>query len=226
MAQQTPVRRSPTAASQPTRRATTRAASTAVAETTDVVSAAASEGALVASTAVGSGQEIARSAGQDVKELAATVKQQAGQVGTELKDQALQILEETKGQLQTRADAQTEKLAQTLRSLGNKAGAVAKGWPNEESSVRQYVWQAAEKLDLAADEIELRGIDGLVDEVSAFARRNPTAFVVGAAVAGFGVGRVLRAGSGGSDAGDLVDEEIVVDETDVEAVPYGELGAG
>lgn len=230
MAQQTPVRRSSTAApspGQPVRRATTRAASTAVDETAEVASAARGQGALVASTAVGSGQEIARSAGQDVRELASTVKEQAGQVGTELKDQALQLIEETKGQLQTRADAQAAKLAQGLRSLGNKAGAVAKGWPNEESSVRGYVWQAAEKLDMAADEIELRGIDGLVDEVSAFARRNPTAFVVGAALAGFGVGRVLRAGSGDTQdelaVDEVVEDEIVVEE---EPVAYGELGAG
>ena len=220
MAQQTPVRRRPSAATPPARRATTRAAATAVDESAQVASAARAQGAELASTAVASGQEMARTAGQDAKELAATVKEQAGQVGTELKEQALQLVEETKGQLQIRADAQTEKLAQSLRSLGNKAGAVAKGWPNEESSVRQYVWQAAEKLDQAADEIELRGIDGLVDEVSAFARRNPTAFMVGAAVAGFGIGRILRAGTGADD------EVVVEDETDVGAVAYGELGTG
>ena len=226
MAQQTPVRRSPTAATspaQPARRATTRAASTAVDEAGQVASTARAHGTEVASTAVASGQEMARTAGQDVKELAATVKEQAGQVGADLKDQALQLIDETKDQLQSRADAQTEKLAQSLRTLGNKAGAVAKGWPNEESSVRQYVWQAAEKLDQAADEIELRGIDGLVDEVSGFARRNPTAFIVGAAVAGFGIGRILRAGSSG---GDTDEAEIVVADDDIEAVAYEELGAG
>jgi hypothetical protein len=224
MAQQTPVRRRPTAATsaaRPARRTTTRAASTAVDESAQVASTARTQGAEVASTAVASGQEMARTAGQDVKELAATVKEQAGQVGTELKEQALQLVEETKGQLQSRADAQTEKLAQSLRSLGNKAGAVAKGWPNEESSVREYVWQAAERLDQVADEIELRGIDGLVDEVSALARRNPTAFMVGAAVAGFGIGRILRASAASSD-----DEVVVEDETDIEAVAYEELGAG
>ena len=72
-----------------------------------------------------------------------------------------------------------------------------------------------------ADEIELRGVDGLVDEVSAFARRNPTAFMVGAAVAGFGIGRILRASAAGSD-----DEVVVEDEAEIEAVAYEELGAG
>ena len=94
--------------------------------------------------------------------------------------------------------------------------------------MRQYVWQAAEKLDQAADEIELRGIDGLVDEVSAFARRNPTAFVVGAALAGFGVGRVLRAGSGSTDDADAQAAIVVVedDEDGIEAGAYRELGRG
>ena len=214
MAQQTPVRRSATAApppARPARRATKQAASTAAEETSRV-----------ASTAVAEGQEVARSAGQDVKELAATVKEQAGQVSGELRDQALQLVDEAKELLQTRADSQTEKLAQNLRRLGNKAGAVAQGWPNEESSVRQYVWQLAEKLDLAADEIELRGIDGLVDEVQSFARRNPTAFMVGAALAGFAVGRVIRAGSGPEEV-ETTDEAI---EVDVDPVAYGELGAG
>ena len=214
MAQQTPVRRSPTAApppARPARRATKQAASTAAEETSRV-----------ASTAVAEGQEVARSAAQDVKELATTVKEQAGEVSSELRDQALQLIDEAKELLQTRADTQTEKLAQNLRRLGNKAGAVAQGWPNEESSVRQYLWQLAEKLDVAADEIELRGIEGLVDEVQSFARRNPTAFMVGAALAGFAVGRVIRAGS----SADEVETTDVVIEADVDPVAYGELGAG
>jgi len=230
MAQQTPVRRSSTAATspaQPARTSTRRAASTAAGQAGQVASTAKAHGTEVATTAVATGQEMARTAGQDVKELAATVKEQAGQVGSELKDQALQLLDETKGQLQTRADAQAEKLAAGLRNLGNKAGAVAKGWPNEESSVRQVVWQAAEKLDQAADEIELRGIDGLIDEVSGFARRNPTAFIVAAAVAGFGVGRVIRAGGSEASQDDIVvEEDIVVEDDAVEAAAYHELGAG
>lgn len=210
MAQQTPVRRSPTAATPPARRTTREAAPTAADETTQA-----------ASTAVTTGQDVTRSAGQDVKELATTLKEQAGQVSDELRDQALQLVDEAKSLVQSRADSQTEKLAQGLRRLANKAGAVAQGWPNEESSVGQYVWQLAEKLDQAADEIELRGVDGLVDEVQGFARRNPTAFIVGAAVLGFGVGRVIRAGSGDGDA------EISGDDSDeVDAVAYEELGAG
>ncbi len=209
MAQQTPARRSATAATTPARRATRQAASTAAGETTRV-----------ASTAVSSGQEVARTASQDVKELATTLKEQAGQVSGEFRDQALGLVDEAKTLLQSRADTQTEKLAQGLRRLGNKAGGLAQGWPNEESSVRQYIWQLAEKLDVAADEIELRGVDGLVDEVQTFARRNPTAFMVGAAVVGFGVGRVIRASSS-ADA-ETTDEV----EVDVEGVAYQELGAG
>lgn len=209
MAQQTSARRSATAATTPARTATRQAASTAAGETTRV-----------ASTTVSSGQEVARTASQDVKELATTLKEQAGQVGGEFRDQALALVDEAKTLLQSRADSQTEKLAQGLRRLGNKAGALAQGWPNEESSVRQYIWQLAEKLDVAADEIELRGVDGLVDEVQTFARRNPTAFMVGAAVLGFGVGRVIRASSS-ADA-ETTDEV----EVDVEGVAYQELGAG
>ncbi len=213
MAQQTSARRSVAAETTPARRATRQAASTAADQTT-----------AVASTAVSSGQEVARSAGQDVRELATTLKEQAGQVSGEFRDQALQLVDEARTLLQTRADSQTEKLAQGLRRLGNKAGAVAQGWPNEESSVRQYVWQLAEKLDIAADEIELRGVDGLVDEVQSFARRNPTAFIVGAAVVGFGVGRVIRASSSTDDA----ETSEVADplDTDVEGGAYHELGAG
>ncbi len=213
MAQQTSARRSVAAETTPARRATRQAASTAADQTT-----------AVASTAVSSGQEVARSAGQDVRELATTLKEQAGQVSGEFRDQALQLVDEARTLLQTRADSQTEKLAQGLRRLGNKAGAVAQGWPNEESSVRQYVWQLAEKLDIAADEIELRGVDGLVDEVQSFARRNPTAFIVGAAVVGFGVGRVIRASSSTDDA----ETSEVADplDADVEGGAYHELGAG
>jgi uncharacterized phage infection (PIP) family protein YhgE len=209
MAQQTSVRRSPTAATPPARRATKQAASTAADETTRV-----------ASTAVTAGQDVARSASHDVKELATTIRDQAGELSGELRDQALQLVDEARNLVQARADSQTDRLAQALRRLANRAGAVAQGWPNDDSSVGPYVWQLAEKLDQAADEIELRGVEGLVDGVQTFARRNPTAFMLGAAVVGFGVGRLIRSGSASDDAASMDHDD------EMEAVAYGELGAG
>ena len=46
-----------------------------------------------------------------------------------------------------------------------------------------------------ANRLEMSGPQGLVDDVSSFARRRPGAFLLAAGVAGFAVGRIARAGA-------------------------------
>jgi hypothetical protein len=68
-----------------------------------------------------------------------------------------------------------------------------------------YAEQAAEWLDTSASYIEDRGIEGLAADVVDFARRRPGVFLAGAAVVGFGVGRLVRSGAVSSADGDGFD---------------------
>ncbi len=162
-------------------------------------SAASAQSQEVASAATDQGQRVAGVATRQAQEVKATVKEQATQLTQELTSQGRGLVQETKQQLQTQAHEQTQSLAQTLLRWGQETQALVEGRPEEAPTVRQYAQQAADKLTDVASEIEERGVEGLIDEVAQFARRRPGAFLLGAAVVGFGGGRLLRGASGDSD---------------------------
>lgn len=198
-----------TSAARPRRSApstpTTRpAVTTAKRETKKVASTATGQAKRVKGTAVGQSKVVARTANQDVRELAGTVREQADQVKGELADQARELLSETRDQFQAQADMQAGRLAAALFQVGTQAVALAGGRPADAGPLAQYAEQAAGWLDTCAAEIEERGLEGIASDVSDFARRRPGVFLAGAAVVGFGIGRLVRSGA---VSGDGIDEE-------------------
>lgn len=149
----------------------------------------------VKGAAVGSGKVVARTTKRDVRELAGTVRSQADQVKGELAGQARGMLAETQGQIQAQADVQASRLASALFQVGNQAVALSQGRPEQAGPLVDYAEQAATWLDDRASYIEERGLEGLATDVVDFARRRPAVFLAGAAVVGFGVGRLLRSGA-------------------------------
>ena len=168
-------------------------------EATRVKSTAATQAKQVKGTAVGQGKVVARTANQDVRELAGTVRTQADQVKGELAGQAKAMLDETRGQLQTQADIQATRAARALFQVGSQAVALSEGRPEQAGPLVDYAEQAAGWLDDTASYIEERGLEGLASDVVDFARRRPAVFLAGAAVVGFGVGRLIRSGAVSSD---------------------------
>ncbi len=169
-------------------------------EARKVTSTAKGEAKQVKGAAVGGTKVVARTAQQDARQLAGTVRSQAEQVRGELAGQARGMLAETQGQLQAQADMQASRLAGALFQVGGQAIALSQGRPAEAGPLVDYAEQAATWLDERASYIEERGLDGLATDVVDFARRRPGLFLAGAAVVGFGVGRLIR--SGGLTDGD------------------------
>ena len=164
-------------------------------ETRKVTSTAKAEAEQVKGAAVGGTKVVARTAKQDARELAGTVRSQAEQVKGELAGQARGMLAETQTQLQAQADLQASRLAGAIFQVGGQAVALAQGRPEQAGPLVDYAEQAANWLDDRASYIEERGLDGLATDVVDFARRRPAVFLAGAAVVGFGVGRLLRSGA-------------------------------
>ena len=189
----------------PSTATTPPATTTAKRETKRVASTTATQAKRVKGTAVGQSKAVARTANQDVRELAGTVRDQADQVKGELADQARELLSETRDQLQAQADLQAGRLAAALFQVGTQAVALAGGRPAEAGPLVQYAEQAANWMDMAAAEIEERGLEGIASDVTDFARRRPGVFLAGAAVVGFGIGRLIRSGA---VSGNGVDEEV------------------
>ena len=204
MAQQAIVTPRPMPAARPRKPAASRAAAAttkdeAKREAQRVKATAASQAKQVKGTAVGQTKVVARTAKQDVRELTGTVRDQADQVKGELASQARAMLSETQGQVQAQADLQASRVASALFQVGSQAVALSQGRPEQAGPLVDYAEQAANWLDGAAAHIEERGLDGLATDVVDFARRRPAVFLAGAAVVGFGVGRLIRSGGMSSD---------------------------
>ncbi|HEX2272987.1 MAG TPA: hypothetical protein VHG90_03835, partial [Acidimicrobiales bacterium] len=63
------------------------------------------------------------------------------------------------------------------------------------SNAANALYDAADRVYTVATSLEERGMGGVLEDVQAFARRRPAAFLAGAAVVGFGLGRAVRASS-------------------------------
>ena len=187
-----PTRTNPRAAKDATKQSAKR-------EATRVRSTATRQAKQVKGTAATQGKAVARTANQDARELAGTVRTQADQVKGELAGQARAMLDETRDQFETQADIQATRVGRALYQVGSQAVALSEGRPEEAGPLVDYAEQAAGWLDDTASYIEERGIEGLASDVVDFARRRPAVFLAGAAVVGFGVGRLVRSGAVSSD---------------------------
>lgn len=175
-------------------------ASAAMDEGEEVASAAAEEGRQVASQAADEGKEVVETARRDALELASTAKEQVSDISREVVEQGRGLLEETRTQLEDQANTQVEQLAQTLRRFGSETQALAEGRTSEAGELPGYLENVSGRLEGWADDLEARGVEGLVEGVKTFARRRPAVFLLGATAVGFGVGRLIRAKSEDSES--------------------------
>ncbi|MGW5851743.1 hypothetical protein ACWFQ8_28005 [Streptomyces sp. NPDC055254] len=170
--------------------------------------------AAVAHTAQDKAGEGAALVGGRAAEVGGTVKEQAANVVGEATAHARSLVGELRGQLQGQAQTQTEHLAQNVRRIAQELREMSEsGKPD--STMAGVARQLADRGNQVAASMEQRGPDGLVSDLQNFARRRPGAFLAGAAVAGFLVGRAGKGvtaaastasgtgeGSNGSTAGD------------------------
>ena len=161
------------------------------------------QGKQVAGAAAEQGKEVAGTAAQQGKEVAGTAaagaQQVAGEAAREIKDVARTATEEIRGlvgqvsgELQSQASTQTDRLAQGLRTLSGQLQSAGSGQPLEAGPVRDLATQAGSTFDQLSTRLSNGGVDGIVQDVSSFARRRPGVFLAGAATAGFFAGRILR----------------------------------
>jgi hypothetical protein len=152
----------------------------------------------------------ARQAGEATKqgaqEVAGTVKEQGREVTREARYQARSVAADLRGSVTGQARTQNQRLADGLRQMSDQFGQMG---PQDDSAAGQVVRRLGDGGRRAADYLEDRGPEGLLDDVQEFARRKPGTFLLIAAAAGFAIGRLGRAAmaaskddekSGASDA--------------------------
>lgn len=160
------------------------------------------------SSAGGTGQQARGEAGgtaertrEAASQVAGTVGEQGRAVAGEAAAQARSVAVGLRDRAGLEVRSQTHRLAETLRQWSDDLSSMAdSGKPD--SPARGLVGQVAERGRRMADYLDERGLGGAVDEVQRFARRRPGAFLAGAAVAGFLVGRMGKAAMRAQSAND------------------------
>jgi len=149
-----------------------------------------SHGQEAAEDAKGRAAEVTSHAQDAAHEVAGTAAEQAQNVKEETVRQARNLVSEASTQLSAQAGTQTQRLTGNLRDLGYELRQMADSGSGGTAS--ELVYQASDRVHQVAGFLEGREPSEILDDVRAFARRRPGAFLAGAAVLGMIAGRVGR----------------------------------
>ena len=170
----------------PSSRADSDATAAAMASSTGSSSASGSSGSKSASDMARETSDAARSRAQ---ELGQSARSEAASMADKGRSMAYAKAEEA----MERGASEVDTTAEHIRAAGREFG--------EGSYPAQAADYLATSLSDAANALRTQDIDGMMSEVTAFARRNPALFIGGAALLGFVGARMLKASerAGGGD---------------------------
>lgn len=133
------------------------------------------------------GQTAAQAGGQ----VAQTTKEQAANVVGEAKQQARDLVGEARTQVGDQAGQQKGRAVEGIRSLAGELDDMAQQG-GQSGLATEVAKQVASRAHGLADHLDRHEPAELLDQVRAYARRRPVAFLAGAAVLGVLAGRMTR----------------------------------
>jgi hypothetical protein len=155
-----------------------------------------SQGFETAATTPKSVTDQAISAGRDVKDkalgLAAASSETIKNQASEFVDAAKDVASEATDKLKQTVDSQKGAGADYVGSLAGTIRRAAKEFDGDLPIAGSYIRKAASQVEGVADTIRTGNFKDLVRGAQSFARRQPTAFLGMAVLAGFGVVRFLK----------------------------------
>lgn len=147
--------------------------------------------------AKGEARGVANEAASAGHAVADVTKGEARNVAHEAKYQARDLMNQTRQELTDQAATQQRRAAEGLRSIHQELSSMARN-SQEQGLATDLVRQAAGRAGSFADWLDNRDPGSLLDEVKAYARRRPGAFLAIAAGAGLLAGRLTRSLAAGS----------------------------
>jgi len=142
------------------------------------------------STATETAKQASESAKQTASQVADTAMEQGRQVAGQVRQQARSVAADVRQSVGQQARTGNQKMAEGLRRIADDLGTMADGQAG--SPAQQLVTRLSDSGRRAADYLEQRGPEGVLDEIQEFARRKPGTFLLAAAAAGFVIGRLGR----------------------------------
>ena len=135
--------------------------------------------------------EVGQSAGGAAAHVAKHSKEQVGEVAAEAQRQARDLLGEARTQVSQQAGNQRDRLTEALMSVGSELEEMAdKGGRGGIAS--EIARQGARQIRSMAGQLDGREPADLFGDLRTYARRRPTAFLLGALAAGVVAGRLTR----------------------------------
>jgi uncharacterized protein YjbJ (UPF0337 family) len=125
------------------------------------------------------------------KHVAGVARDEAGNVAGEAKTQAKDLLHQARGEVRDQAGSQQKRAASGLHSISQQLGSMADG-AQEPGVATDLARQASQRAHDVAAWLERGDPDQLLEDVRAFARRRPGAFLGIALAAGVVAGRLTR----------------------------------
>lgn len=149
----------------------------------------------MARTAKDEASNVASAAADTARTVAGEAATQAKAMATQVTDQVQSLFHEARGELMSQADTKSRQATSGLRTLSGQLSALAEGRTSEAGPLADYLQEARGKVSALASRVENGGPQGVLDDVTGFARRRPALFLLGAAGAGFVIGRIVRSGA-------------------------------
>ena len=137
---------------------------------------------------------VASTAAEGVREVADEVRTQAKAVAGEARQQLDGLITQARDEVSGQAQQRSDQAATQLRTLSQQLVALADGRPESAGPLAGYLYDAEDQVRRVASRLEQGGPQGVIDDVTRFARRRPGLFLAGAMAAGFLVGRAMRGG--------------------------------
>ena len=149
----------------------------------------------VTDQAVSAGRDLKDKAAELVDATSTTVKDKA----SEFADTAKDVASQASDKLKQVVDAQKSAGADYVGSLAGTIRRAAKEFDSDLPVAGTYIRKAASHVDSIADTVKTGNFNDLVRGAQSFARRQPTAFLGIAVLAGFGLVRFLKSSATDAD---------------------------
>lgn len=144
---------------------------------------------------------LAGEAGEAGRRVAGVAKGETRAVGSEARRQAKRLADQVGSEVRQQAANQQSKAASGLRTIGDEFSNMANGQGSGSGFAATVAKEAGTRVGAAAQWLDDRDPQALLEETKRFARRRPGVFIAIALGAGLVVGRLVRSLAQPSDDG-------------------------
>jgi hypothetical protein len=136
--------------------------------------------------------DVAGSAGEKAGQVVDQAKDEAAQVAAAAAEQATDLLGSARAELRDRAQAEAGNVGERLGAIAGELRAMGQASSENGGMTAGLVNNLADRVEQGGQRLSDGDLDRVVGDVKRFARNQPGAFLLGAAGAGFLIGRLLR----------------------------------